>query len=117
MAGNSFLVKGWSVTLIAALVALAAKDTDRSFALICYFPCILFWLLDAYFLSQERKFRSLYDAVRDPAGATTDFGMNTKNVATWKDSEAVCFFRPVVLFSIWQSSSVFSGVLQHLPQK
>ena len=30
MAGNSFLIKGWSVTLVAALFALAAADTERS---------------------------------------------------------------------------------------
>ena len=28
MAGNSFMVKGWSVTLVAALFALAAADTN-----------------------------------------------------------------------------------------
>jgi hypothetical protein len=29
MAGNLFLLKGWTITLIAALFALAAKDTTR----------------------------------------------------------------------------------------
>ena len=28
MAGNLFLLKGWSITLIAALFALAAKDAN-----------------------------------------------------------------------------------------
>ena len=28
---NSFLVKGWSITLVSALFALAAADTDRHF--------------------------------------------------------------------------------------
>jgi len=31
MAGNSFLIKGWSVTLIAALFALAAADSNELF--------------------------------------------------------------------------------------
>src|ERR1043165_7437493 len=74
MAGNSFLIRGWSVTLVSALFALAAKDADRRFAVISYFPSILFWVLDAYYLSQERKFRSLYDSVR--TNTNTDFGMS-----------------------------------------
>src|SRR5712691_4894633 len=84
MAGNSFLLRGWSVTLVAALFALAAKDADRSFVVISYFPCIMLWILDAYYLSQERKFRSLYDSVR--SGANTDFNMSTEAAATWEDS-------------------------------
>ena len=31
MAGNSFLIKGWSVTLVAALFALAAANTNALF--------------------------------------------------------------------------------------
>jgi hypothetical protein len=42
MAGNSFLLKGWSVTLAAALVALAAKDADLRFAVIALFPALMF---------------------------------------------------------------------------
>jgi len=64
MSGNSFLLKGWSVTLVAALFALAAKDSDRKYIVVAYFPVLVFWILDAYFLSQERLFRNLYDSVR-----------------------------------------------------
>src|SRR5690242_13198261 len=64
MASNSFLLKGWSVTLVAALFALAAKDSDKKYIVVAYFPVLVFWILDAYFLSQERQFRKLYDAVR-----------------------------------------------------
>lgn len=34
---NSFLLKGWSVTLVAAIFALAAKQTDRRFVLLAFF--------------------------------------------------------------------------------
>lgn len=64
MAGNLFLLKGWTVTLIAALFALAAKDANPLYAAIAYFPLFVFWTLDGYFLSQERCFRALYDHVR-----------------------------------------------------
>lgn len=42
MSGNLFLLKGWSVTLVAALFALAAKDTNKAYILIAYFPLLIF---------------------------------------------------------------------------
>lgn len=78
MAGNLFLLKGWSITLIAALFALAAKDTNKSYFVIAYFPLFIFWSLDGYFLSQERKFRALYDHVRTLDESQIDFSMDTK---------------------------------------
>lgn len=54
LSNNSFLLKGWSVILVAGLFALAAKDTEPLFAYVAYFPCTVFWLLDGYFLWQER---------------------------------------------------------------
>jgi len=77
MAGNLFLLKGWTITLIAALFALSAKDSNKAYVLIAYFPVIVFWILDAYFLSQERRFRALYDHVRQLDEAKIDFSMDT----------------------------------------
>ena len=77
MSGNLFLLKGWSITLIAALFALAAKDTNKAYILIAYFPLFIFWTLDGYFLSQERRFRSLYEHVRKLKEEDIDFSMDT----------------------------------------
>lgn len=81
MAGNLFLLKGWSITLIAALFALAAKDSNQFYILIAYFPLFIFWSLDGYFLSQERKFRALYDYVRMLDEKKIDFSMDTRPFA------------------------------------
>jgi hypothetical protein len=94
MAGNSFLIRGWSITLVSALFALAAKDADRTFVTVSYFPCVMFWCLDGYYLSQERKFRSLYESVRK--AATTDFGMNTRTTRRATDSWSSAFFAPTM---------------------
>lgn len=77
MSGNLFLLKGWTVTLVAALFALSAKDTNRYFVLIAFLPLVVFWTLDGYFLSQERRFRALYDHVRNVDEADIDFSMDT----------------------------------------
>ncbi len=77
MASNLFLLKGWAITLIAALFALSAKDSKDAYFLIAYIPAIVFWGLDGYFLSQERRFRSLYDRVRKLEESQIDFSMDT----------------------------------------
>lgn len=63
LATVSFLIKGWSVTLVAAIFALSAKDTDIKFVFVAYFPTIMFWLLDGYFLGMERRFVAMYNSV------------------------------------------------------
>jgi hypothetical protein len=77
MAGNSFQLKGWSVAIVAALFAFAAKESNPMFLPIAYYPVLVFWILDGYFLSQERMFHALYDKVRTTPGSDTDFSMDT----------------------------------------
>jgi hypothetical protein len=76
MGQNSFLIKGWTVTLVSALFALAAKDANQKFVIVAYFPTLAFWLLDSYYLYQERLFRKVYDHVRK--ANSVDFSLNTK---------------------------------------
>lgn len=70
MAFNSFLIKGWAVTLV--VVSLLLKGTDRQI-LIAFIPLLVFWFLDAYFLWQERMYRKLYDWVRNNRLKTDEF--------------------------------------------
>jgi hypothetical protein len=76
MASNSFQLKGWSVTLVSALFALGASGTNVAVIYLAYLPAIAFWVLDGYFLWQERMYRKLYDAVRQQTGSDSDFSMN-----------------------------------------
>jgi|SRR5579883_221875 len=64
MAQNSFLIKGWSVTLVSALFALATAQSNSGFVLLAYVPACMFWILDGYFLYQEKLYRRLFDHVR-----------------------------------------------------
>jgi hypothetical protein len=90
LARNSFAYKGWAITLVAAVFALATKASEPRFLLVALVPAIFFWGLDAYYLRQERLFRQLYDAVRnlDPEDwKDSPFVMDTrphaKDVPTW----------------------------------
>src|SRR5512138_2844291 len=69
MSNNSFLLKGWNVTVSSAILALIISNPNPLFAVVALFSSLSFWGLDAYYLRQERLFRSLYDALR--ASATT----------------------------------------------
>jgi hypothetical protein len=98
MAGNSFLLKGWSVVLVSALFALAAADTEVLFIYLAYFPSIALWILDGYFLRQERLFRKLYDRVRALDDSTIDFSMDISIVASQVESwVGVSFSRTLLL--------------------
>ena len=78
MAGNSFMLKGWAVTLVAAVFALAGNDMDKMYFLVAYCPIIVFWGLDSYYLFQERLYRSLYNRIRLMKEENVDFNMDVK---------------------------------------
>lgn len=76
MASNSFLLKGWAVTLVAGIFALSSKDADKLYFLIAYIPILIFWGLDAYYLLQERLYRKLYDKICLLQEQSVDFSMD-----------------------------------------
>lgn len=94
MAGNSFSLKGWAVTLVAGIFALASKNTDKMYFLVTYVPILVFWFLDAYYLLQERLYRSLYNKVRIMKEEDVDFDMNTNlpDIKSEKNVYYICLF-------------------------
>jgi len=76
MGNNSFLIKGWALTLMGALLAFAAGNGSRTVAATGFVPIVAFWLLDGHFLYKERLFRRLYDRVRRPGGDIEPFSMD-----------------------------------------
>lgn len=78
MAYNSFALKGWALTLVIGIFALAGKDTDiMYFRVVPYIPIIVFWGLDSYYLLQERLYRALYEKVRLLPDIEINFSMET----------------------------------------
>ena len=76
LGSNSFLVKSWSMTVIVAAMVLIAKQNIQNpyFVLVLILPALGFWILDGYFLWQERLFRQIYGEIR--VQSDTDFEMN-----------------------------------------
>jgi len=107
LSSNSFLLKGWSVVLVSALFALGAANAKAQFVYLAYFPAIAFWVLDGYFLWQERIFRALYDRVRQMKEEEIDFSMDISKVkggvSPWSDvilSMTLLLFHGTVVVSI-----------------
>ena len=65
MADNSRSCKVWCVTLVAATLVLVARTGEADHALIAVAPAALLYLLDAYYLMLERRFRNSYDGFVD----------------------------------------------------
>ena len=103
MSVNSFLLKSWSVVLVSALFALSAANTNVDFIILAYFPAIAFWILDGYFIHQERRFRAKYKAVCKTDEEDVDFSMDTSNMATTRNSWPVSTLSTTLL--------IFHGVV------
>ncbi len=82
---------------MAAVFALSSKDADQRFVLLAYFPVIVFWALDAYFLHQERLFRKLYEKVASDIISSEQFVLNTAIVRNEVVSVRKVFFSNTLL--------------------
>jgi hypothetical protein len=96
MAANSFLLKGWSVTLLAAIFAISAKDTTSQFLMLAYFPVILFWALDGYFFQQETLYRELYGKVAVDAKLSETFTLEPTALSIQPKSLLLCAFNKTI---------------------
>ena len=54
---HSFLLKGWTVSLIVATLILQGQ---RVHTLIAFIPLLAFWFLDAHYLQRIRRYKNLY---------------------------------------------------------
>ncbi len=90
MAQNSFIVKGWLVTLITAVLTLLPVKNDVGLiCLICAISTFCFWFLDAFFLKAEKLYRMKYEWVIKNRMISDDymFDLNPYNSEMWvKDS-------------------------------
>ena len=94
MAGNLFFLRGWTITLIGALLALFSKNNSPDY--VFYFLIVIvliFWILDGYFLSQERSYRDLYNYVRKLKEEEIDFSMDISEYQKLKKN--------TLIFSRW----------------
>lgn len=73
LAGQSTTIKGWCVTLTSALLGLGATSNTALLPGLAIYVIAVFALLDAYYLTLERGYRTLYDTTR--TAASTNWAM------------------------------------------
>lgn len=91
---NSFVIKGWAITLI--VVSLLLKDSDKYKIWITFIPLLFFWFLDAYFLRQEKLYRKLYDWVVINRLKTDEYLLDMKAYRFKNEVQSI----PRIMFSI-----------------
>jgi len=94
LAGNSFLIKGWAITVTGTFLGFAIDRNHAGLAAAAFLPAVIFWLLDTYYLRAERLFRELYNEVRKGTapegpffmGATSPgfVGSAPNSVSSWR---------------------------------
>ena len=102
---NSFQIKGWMITIVSALLAIFASSEKKEvlYLFVAIAPTLIFWFLDSYYLQQERKYRGLYDDVRElpipenQQDDITDFSMNTDKYKGGKYRFCCCFTSSTIL--------------------
>ena len=98
MANNSFLLKGWAVTLTGGLLALTFKEMNFRYLYISLVVLGLFWLMDSYYLSRERNFVRLYNHVRKQPEEMIDFSMDANGFGSRTCWPAAAFSKTMLLF-------------------
>lgn len=93
---NSFLLKGWSVALVSAVLLLDVGKAVFPYVLVLYIPLVMLAFMDGYYLFQEKKYRTLYREITKES--FTDFRMSI-------EKHSVSRLSPLKSPSVW----VFHG--------
>lgn len=89
MANNSFLVKGWLITLMAVVLALLPKTFNiKILCIVGFVACGCFWYLDGFFLKMEKLYRWKYEWVIRNRLEVDSFcyDLNPYNTKMWIDN-------------------------------
>ena len=96
MGNNSLSLKEWTITLVVSIYAFVGTDSQKA-VIITMMLIMIFWLLDAYYLMQERMFRALYDKVRKQREEDIDFDMNFNSISiNLLASKKYCFINALL---------------------
>ncbi|MBI5614515.1 hypothetical protein HY947_06325 [Candidatus Gottesmanbacteria bacterium] len=94
LANNSFLIKGWTISIAIAGLGVFETNKNPSFLWLIIFSSLIFWTLDGYYVRQERIFRKLFEdkAINDHNRKIINFSLNTENYEKQVSGRLVCMF-------------------------
>jgi len=113
MSTNSFLIKGWAITLIGIIFGLNKFEGNYLFQysdynlpveiVIIVLIILLFWLTNAYFLQQERRYIYIYSKTIEQFNTPNNnliLDMNYKNYITPTNSNLTDQNRKTIIKAI-----------------
>lgn len=116
MSAASSSAKSWLLPVVTAAYGYALVNHSRPVALLGLGASILFAYLDANYLRQEKRFRSLYKAVAEGKSAIATFSLQpedlpsevpTKEKGDWPGSTPRWLNRLLPGPNVWLSWSIF----------
>jgi hypothetical protein len=95
LADQSRSLKGWAVTLVAALLAFAAQQSSAALCAVALYTIVTLSGLDAYYLALERNYRKLYENLLTVPAPSWSLDAGPLRAAAWLRS----WLRPsIVIF-------------------
>ena len=95
---SAFLFKGWPITIAAAFAAVAASGSTDCLIAVGAVATVLFWAIDAFYLSVERCYRDLYEKVAAKDPASIDFSMKLQEAVDTRRWAGAFFSRLLIPF-------------------
>lgn len=86
MASNSFLIKGWFITLILGFITFGYEKLNFIILIIISLVIsVLCWISDTFFLQLERKYRRKYNWVIENRNSNSNFlyNLNPNESGMW----------------------------------
>ena len=78
MSTNSAIFKGFAATIVAGISVINYSSVELSILVLSFLPVLSFACLDIYYLKLERKYRYIYNKVRQ-GEYPIDFSMDISN--------------------------------------
>jgi len=95
MGTNSFAIKGWSIALATAIFVFTAKESHPRYAALAFLPAVVFWALDAYYMSLEHAYRDIYNQLSDPKSGRVAYDLRETTSQSYFVKKV---FSPAVFF-------------------
>lgn len=107
LANNSFLIKGWMITVVMAGIGISVSQSMKALYIVTIVAIVLFWFLDAYYLRLEKLFRKHFDFVanaEDDLKFDMDFSKYQKDTKTilriMFSSPTIILYLPILILTI-----------------
>lgn len=102
---NAFQLKGWCLTIVAALMSLSVARGVGALMLVAALTVLSFGFLDGYYLLMERQFRGLYNDVVCGCDEIKVFSMplvryTRKNARNVDEKKKYTYWRVLVSWSV-----------------